>query len=70
MAFIHRQHTKECKIMQTTGLVFVLSNLSYPRHYYEQCTDIAPADSTLGRPHLESELLVDNALLIAQLQRD
>ena len=37
---------------------------------YEQCTDIAPADSMLRRPHLESELLVDNALLIAQLQKE
>jgi len=24
----------------------------------------------LGRPHLESELLVDNALLVAQLQKE
>jgi len=37
---------------------------------YEQCTVIAPADSMLQRPHLESDLLVDNKLLIAQLQRE
>ena len=36
---------------------------------YEQCTGIVPADSMLGCPHLKSELLVDNALLIAQLQK-
>jgi len=34
---------------------------------YEQCTGIV---LMLGRPHLESELLVDNALLIAQLQKE
>ena len=37
---------------------------------YEQCTDIVPVDSTLGRPHLESKLLEDNVLLIAQLQKE
>ena len=37
---------------------------------YEQCTDTVPVDSTLGRPHLESKLLEDNALLIAQLQKE
>ena len=31
---------------------------------YKQCTDIAPADAMLRRPHLETELVVDNALLI------
>jgi len=37
---------------------------------YKQCTGIVPADSMLGCPHLESKLLVDNALLIAQLQKE
>ena len=35
---------------------------------HEQCTDVVPVDSKLGRP--ESELLEDNILLIAQLQKE
>ena len=37
---------------------------------YEQCTGILPADSMLGCTHLKSELLVDNALLIAKLEKE